>query len=285
MILGAHQSTAGGFAKAAERARDDTAESVQIFVKSPRTWQAKPLDPEQVELFRSQALAAYPASRWTIHAGYLINLASVRDDLRQKSIDALIDELNRGAALGIPSIVLHPGSYKDSDQPSAIARLAESINRIHGERGTDGPTILLENMAGAGSQLCAAPEAFADIFERLDNPDNVGVCLDTCHGFAAGLDWRTRDGYEAAIGRFAAVFDLDKVKVWHLNDSRGDCGSNLDRHEEIGEGEIGQDLFGWLVRDPRWQDALGILEVPVGDDEQTYRRNLDILKHLRDNTA
>jgi len=282
VILGAHESTAGGVAKAAARAQEDTCDAVQIFVKSPNRWSQKPYARAQIDAFHREALVAYPRPRWTIHAGYLINLGGGDAALWEKSVGALRDELARGAQLGIPTLVLHPGSHKGAGVDVGLDRVARALDRVHAQAPAHAPRILVESMPGAGDQLLRTPEEIGALLDRVDAPERVGVCLDTCHLHAAGIRLWPRTAYEDALARFDAAFGLERVAVWHLNDSRGGLGSRLDRHEHIGRGDLGEDVFAHLLRDSRWQHVLGILETPSQDGRRMYRENLERLRELRD---
>ena len=232
-LLGAHMSIAGGYWKAVVAAAKAGCQCVQIFTKNNNQWRAKPLTNDDTQRFQ-QALEEHGIQAPLSHASYLINLASPKPDLRQKSIDAMIIELQRADSLGVPFVVFHPGSYTTSSEAEGIAAIIESLDTIH-EATDDLTTIpLLENTAGQGSNLGWKFEHLADIISGVRSPDRVGVCIDTCHTFAAGHPLTTEAEYAATIGAMDETFGLKKIKAIHLNDSKKPFGSRKDRHEAIG---------------------------------------------------
>ena len=282
-LLGAHMSIAGGYFKAVERAAEEGCDVVQIFTKNNNQWRAKPISSAEAEAFQSQLgerKIAHPLS----HASYLINLASPDEDLRQKSIKAFVVELERADQLGIPFVVLHPGSFTTSDEETGIENVVSSLNEIHQLTDDLSARCLLENTAGQGSNLGWSFEQLAAMFEGVEDPDRLGVCLDTCHAFAAGYPLADRKEYLATFREFDKLIGVDRIKAFHLNDSKRELGSRVDRHEHIGQGEIGIKAFEHLLNDRRFRRVPMYLETPKGDDEQTGHSwdtvNLKTLRHL-----
>lgn len=273
MILGVHESIAGGLAKAFERAVEDTASSIQIFTKNARGWSAKPLDPGEAAAFREAA--ARTGIPVIAHATYLVNLGTGEPQLREKSLAGLADELARCEALGIPWLVLHPGSNADLDR--GIELIAEGLDEAIGRSGARKSGVLLETTAGQGTSIGWRFEHLARILERSKASGRIAVCLDTCHLYAAGYDLASPEGYAETMRLLDETLGLARVKAVHLNDCKKPLGSRVDRHEEIGEGLMGLQGFVPLLADPRLEQALGILETP---EPKRYRENLDKLRAL-----
>jgi deoxyribonuclease-4 len=273
MILGAHESIAGGLSRAFERAVADKAASLQVFTKNARGWKAKPLDAAEVEAFRAaQKSSGLPA---IAHCTYLVNLGSDDPVMREKSLAGFADELARCGALGIPFLVVHPGAHADLDR--GIELIAQGLSEaLAHEKG--GAQVLLEVTAGQGVSIGHRFEHLARILERVDEPDRVGVCLDTCHLYAAGYDIATEAGYHRTMEELDRIVGLQKVKAFHLNDCKKPLGCRVDRHEEIGEGTLGLRAFAPVVNDPRFQDLVGVVETP---EPKNYAKNLGALQRLR----
>ncbi|NJN83208.1 MAG: deoxyribonuclease IV [Caldilineaceae bacterium] len=284
-MLGAHMSIAGGVSKAIERAASIGSNAVQVFTKNNRQWSGPAIDDEDVALWREQLPAegiAYAVS----HASYLINLASPKDPLWEKSRAAHQDELERAHAYGIPHVVLHPGAHVGSGEEAGIARIAAALNRIHDSSPDCADTMtLLELMAGQGTTLGRSFGQLRQIIEQVEDKSRVGVCADTCHAFAAGYDLRSAEGYEAMVSELDQEIGLETLKVWHFNDSKGALGSHLDRHVHIGEGEIGDEGFRLILNDPRWAGIAMLLETPKEDDLKEDAMNLARLCSLVDDPA
>ena len=274
LAFGSHMSTSGGCDLAIVRAVELGMDSCQLFTKNERQWNAKPLDPAVVERFHARKLDSGFDGRLVAHDSYLINLASPDPALNERSRLAFREELDRCDQLTISYLVTHPGAHMGTGVDEGIRRVAEAINRIHAER-PDGTTMtLLETTAGQGTTLGRSFEELAAILELIEDQSRVGVCFDTCHVFAAGYELRTPEGYAATMAAFDAAIGLDRVKAFHLNDSKHPLGSNKDRHAHIGEGELGLEAFRHLVNDQRFPGRPGILETekdPAGEDD---RRNL-----------
>jgi len=277
--LGAHVSIAGGLPKAIERGDDLSCDSLQIFVKNASQWKGRPLDDAEATTFR-EAHDASPIGPLVAHASYLINLAATDPKVLEKSLAALGDELDRSARLGVDGLVLHPGAHLGAGEEEGLAKISASLDKVLADR-QDCPTrVLLENTAGQGTVLGYRLEQLAAIRSGTDAADQIGYCLDTCHAFAAGYPVHEASGYEEWMDQVAEILGFDRVGALHLNDSKQPFGSNKDRHENIGEGEIGADLFARLIHDERWEGTAAVLETPIGDDEQGHRRDLERLRNL-----
>jgi deoxyribonuclease-4 len=280
--IGVHLGTAGGASNAVEKAREIGANTFQIFSSSPRMWRAPKVDPKQA--VRMRALRAeLNVGPLVIHTSYLVNVCSQTADIREKSVDAFRGEIERALMLGAEYLVLHPGSWKGMTRNEGLKLAAESIARaIDGLpwQGT-GFNILIENTAGAECSLGGSFEQVAELVERLKPAAPVGVCLDTCHTHVSGYDIVTPEGYADTMTQAAITFGVDAVRVWHCNDAKALRGSKLDRHEHIGQGNIGVEPFRWLLNDPRFSDCAFIAETPV-DEPGDEERNVRVLKSLVD---
>lgn len=279
LAFGSHMSASGGVDRALERAEALGLESCQIFSKNERQWKAKPLDPAVIERFRSETERT-GITKLVVHDSYLINLASPRPDIRDKSLSAFKDELERCDILGIPYLVTHPGAHTGSGVEAGIQQFADSLNQVHAALPDVRAMTLLETTAGQGSSLGRSFSELAAIFDKVEAKERVGVCLDTCHVFAAGYDFRTPDLYATMMEEFDHTVGLDRLKVIHLNDSKFPLGSNRDRHDQIGAGEIGLDGFRQVVNDGRLSGIPGILETEKDPEGVNDRRNLETLKGL-----
>lgn len=281
LLVGAHMSIAGGPHRALERGGDAGCLAVQMFLKNSNQWDAKPLTNADRELFMKRRQSC-DIIAVIAHGSYLINLASPDEALRQKSLDAFVEEMFRAQFLGIPQLVLHPGAHKGAGIDAGITRTVESLNRAFDKSNAAAPAvmILLETMAGQGSILGSRFEELAAILEKVDTCDRVGVCFDTAHVFAAGYDLRTRETYEATMSEFDRLIGVEKIRVIHLNDSRKELGGRVDRHHHIGEGSIGLDAFSFIVNDPRFAAVPKILETPKGTSGEEDLRNLATLRSL-----
>jgi len=282
--LGAHMSIAGGLHLALERGRRLGCGAVQLFVKNTNQWRLRAIPEDEVSLFR-EGSRVFPPSFIVAHASYLVNLASSDDALRERSIAGFGEEMKRARSLGIPHIVVHPGSHRGAGAAEGIRLVAGSVDALLAELGSPGPTILLETTAGQGNTLGRTFEELALIIEAVRLPEAVGVCFDTCHVFAAGYDIRTRRAYRETLRRFDEIVGLERLRVFHLNDSLRELGSRVDRHTHIGKGRLGLDAFSFLVNDERFFDRPMILETPKGPDGRLDRRNLAVLRGLREPRA
>lgn len=283
--LGAHMSIAGGVSQGLDRAASIGSNAVQVFTKNNRQWAGPPVDPADVERWHEQ-IGVLGIDYAVSHASYLINLASPKAEIWEKSIQAHTDELRRAQAYGIQHVVLHPGSHTKSGVAAGIARIATALNRIHAATPECAATVtLLELMAGQGDCLGANFAQLRAIMEQVTERSRVAICADTCHAYAAGYDLRTPAGYAATMAEIEQEVGLDQVKCWHLNDSKGALGSRLDRHTHIGEGEVTETGFRRLLNDPRWGGVAMLLETPKEDDLQDDVRNLARLCSLVDDPA
>lgn len=264
MRLGAHISTAGGVHTAFQRGHETGCDSLLIFTKSNRQWQAKPLTEDDVSLY-AQAAAEYSHIHpVAVHASYLINVASPDEALWEKSYQALKVEVERAGLLGIPLLTFHPGSYISGDEAAGLAQITRALNRLLAETADTAPntTICLENMAGQGTNLGYKFAHLAEMLDAAGRPPRLGVCFDTCHAFASGYDIRSPEAYAATMAEFDRIVGLEQIKFFHLNDSKHELGSNKDRHEHIGRGFIGLEGFANFVNDLRWANHAGHLETP-----------------------
>jgi len=275
-------SIGGGIWRALERGKALGCDTIQIFTKNARSWRAKPLKGEEIEEFLKvkEATGIDPV---VAHDTYLINLASPKEEVYSKSIEALWEELERASALRVPYLVMHPGAHLGSGEEEGLYRIARAINLIH-QRGPDlGVMILLETTAGQESSLGWSFGQLARVIEMLEEDHRVGICFDTCHAFAAGYDLSSEEGYRRTFEELDEVLGLERLKVIHLNDSKAPCGSRIDRHEHIGRGEIGLEAFERLLNDERFATLPFIIETPKGqtsEGEDWDRVNLSTLRSL-----
>ena len=283
-ILGAHMSIAGGFDKAVERAHEAGCDCVQIFSKNNNQWRARPIPPGAAELFQ-QRLAELNILHPLIHASYLINLGSPDAGQWQRSVEALVTEIQRADELKVPFVVIHPGAFTSSDEESGIRQIARGLDAVHQETEGLSSQVLLETTAGQGSNLGWQFEQLAAMFEQVQAPDRLGICVDTCHIHAAGYSLATQEDYDQTWQAFQKVLDLKQIDAFHLNDSKREFGSRVDRHEHIGLGTIGLDAFRYLVNDPRFQDVPMYLETPKEAPDGSEDGDLHNLKTLRDLVA
>ena len=279
--FGAHMSIAGGCDRAVRAARTVSFETVQLFTKNNNQWNAPPLSVEHVAAFRL-ALDETGIVDPVAHTSYLINLGSPDDSLWQKSIDAMTVEVERCGLLGIADLVVHPGSHMGDGEEAGLVRIARALDEVHRRTAGLGVTIDLETTAGQGTNLGYRFEHLRDILHRVAHPERLGVCVDTCHIFAAGYSLGTLEEYDETIDRLVRSVGLGNLRVWHLNDSCREGGSRVDRHAGIGLGKMGLEPFRYLVNDSRFLDLPMILETPKGteDGEDLDARNLKVLLQL-----
>ncbi len=271
-------SVAGGTHKAFERGRDIGCDALQIFVKNASRWRGRALADDEVASFREQhADAGWPV---VAHASYLINLASPDAEVLEKSLTALTDELERCDRLGVPGLVLHPGAHMREGVEAGVERVARALDRVFALRPELEARVLLENTAGQGSTLGADFEELGAILGRVDDPERLGVCFDSCHAFAAGYDLRDEEGYGATMEALDRAVGLARLSAVHLNDAVHPLGSRKDRHANILEGEIGRAFFAHMPADPRFASLPMILETPLGDDGLGHKRDLETLRSL-----
>jgi deoxyribonuclease-4 len=277
-LLGAHVSVTGGPHTAFERGAEIGCRSLQIFVKSPSRWSGAKLDEKQVQLFQ-QTRSASPQPV-IAHAAYLINLCGDKPDLLEKSRGALADELERCGRLGVDALVVHPGAHLGQGAEAGIEGIARSIDEVLSGLANPGTRLLLENTAGQGSTMGSSFEELAAIITLVDQKDRLGVCLDTCHAFAAGYRLDDPDGYARMLDAIEASCGLTRIEALHLNDSKHPAGSRKDRHQSIGEGEIGTEAFSRIMADPAFKGRPMVLETPLGDDGKGHGRDLERLRSL-----
>jgi len=276
MIIGCHISIAGGLPLVFGRAERLGCETFQLFTQNQRQWKSVEYDKKIVASFRHERQeSAYRDVPLTSHASYLINLCATDLDKRQRSRMALLDELNRCAVLKIDNLVLHPGSHGGNGEDWGIETIAQSINYVLDQTSAQ-VRLLLETTAGQGNGIGHRFEHLAEIFKRVKQNKRLGICVDTCHIFAAGYDIRTYKGWEQTLKAMQANFGLERIGVIHLNDSLKPFASRRDRHAAIGRGEIGIESFKILAEEAAFKKIPGILEVPGGD--AVYAENIKLLK-------
>lgn len=264
--LGAHMSIAGGLPNAIERGRAHGCEALQIFSKNASQWRARQLPMEEIVAFRQKA-DEYAIAPIVAHASYLINLATTNPTLRAQSIAAFGEELDRAEVLGLLGVVLHPGAYTSGSEDEGLRLIAEGLQEVLRPRRTHQTLVLLEHTAGQGTALAYTFEQLRTIIDRMDGSPRVGVCLDTCHLLVSGYDLCSESGYTATFRHFERLVGLDRLKVFHLNDSKKPCQSRVDRHEHIGRGCIGLEPFRRLLNDPRFAKLPMLIET-----EKTHAR-------------
>jgi len=252
-------SVAGGVSKAVDRALVHGCEALQIFTKNGNQWRAKPLDRAEARLFRTR-VDETGITPVVSHASYLINLATTFPVLREQSIAAFIDEIDRATALGLLGVVIHPGTCTAGPDDEALKLIADGIRTAFKAKPRAKTMVLLEHTAGQGRTLGYRFEQLATILDHLDGSTRVGVCLDTCHLAASGYDIVSDDGYRETFEDFDRIVGLDRLKVFHGNDSKKPCGSRVDRHEHIGEGCLGVEPFRRLLHDARFSDRAILIE-------------------------
>ncbi len=277
-LLGAHESVSKGLHYAFERITRAGGESLQIFTRNQRQWHPKPLTEEEIERY-FKSWREHNKMIVASHASYLVNLASGKPELRRKSIEAFVEELRRCHQLSIPFVVMHPGSHTGDGPELGLERFVGALDESIDQAESD-TTILVETTAGQGTGLGSSFSELGSIRSRSRFPDKIGVCLDTCHIFAAGYDIRTAEGYQRTMQEFEREIGLAHLHFFHLNDSKKALGSRVDRHEHIGQGCIGLTGFTHLLNDPRFQNHPMTLETPKGDDLLEDIENLRTLRSL-----
>ena len=262
--LGAHLSIAGGVVNALLAAEQLGCQTVQLFTKNSNQWVGKPFAADEPAEFR-KVLRRLKLKFATSHDSYLINLATADPALWRRSVEAFVDELDRAEALGLTYLVTHPGAHVGCGEDGGLTNVARAIDEVHSRRPGAKVKVLLELTAGQGTCLGHRFEHLAAILDNVQDPKRLGVCMDTCHVFAAGYSLATAAEYEAFMDEFDQVIGLKRLKLFHLNDSKKPCGSRVDRHEHIGRGHIGLEPFRRLLNDPRFQKTPMILETPKED--------------------
>jgi len=278
-LLGAHMSIAGGVGNALLEGKKVDCDAIQIFTKSSRQWASKPYSKEEIELFhinrKETGIGVVVA-----HDSYLLNMGSPDAALRSRSVAAFIDELERCEVLGVTHLIAHPGSHVGAGELDGIKTIAKSLDEVHKACPGYGVKVTLEITAGQGSNLGYRFEQIANIIDATQKSDRLRVCFDTEHAFAAGYDLRTRDGYERTFGEFDEIIGIERLAAFHLNDSKKEFNSRVDRHEHIGKGFIGVEAFRMLMNDKRFWGLPMCLETPKGSDLKEDRENLELLRSL-----
>ena len=281
--LGAHMSIAGGLPLAIARAQIHQCETLQIFSKNASQWRARPLPPEEIAAFRKAAQDA-GISPIVAHASYLINLATPAEALRAQSIAALGEEVDRAEALGLMGVVLHPGARMHAPVDQALSLISDALAQVLKARPRSKTMILIEHTAGQGSTMGSTFEEIAAMLDGARNNRRLGVCLDTCHLLASGYDLCTEDGYRSTFDSFDSLIGFERLKVFHVNDSKKPCMSRVDRHEHIGKGCIGLEPFRRLLNDPRFDHLPMILETEKSEWREKGKVAIDPLDDMNLNT-
>jgi len=276
-LLGAHMPTTGGLHRAITSGHEIGCTAVQLFTTSPRQWRARPLSKEEIVAF-DEARRQTGIDTIISHDSYLINLAAPDEDVLQRSREAFLDELRRAEALNIPWVVTHMGAYLNSSEEAGLATLGESVRFLLQQTEGLRVGIALETTAGQGTNLGYRFEHLARIIDMAGGSERIGVCFDTCHVFVAGYDIRTPEALSATLDEFDRIIGLQRLKVIHVNDAKKPLGSRVDRHEHIGEGELGVETFRILLHEPRIAHVPVILETP--EPEKMHPVNLQRLKEL-----
>ncbi len=276
-------SVAGGLPRAVERAVVHRCEALQIFAKNANQWRGRELPRPEIREFRARVKAA---GIWPVvsHASYLINVATRNRTLRKQSMEAMGDELDRAEALGLLGVVLHPGAYTVGNEAEGLTLIADALFDLLRERRRGKTMILLEHTAGQGTALGATFEQLASIIGKMNDHRRVGVCLDTCHLLASGYDLCSPEGYAATFAQFGRLIGFDRLRVFHMNDSKRPLGSRVDRHEHIGQGYLGLEPFRRIVNDPRFRDLPMLLETPKAEGKATGPIAIDPLDERNLNT-
>jgi deoxyribonuclease-4 len=277
-MLGAHVSISGGLHNAFANARAIGCEAIQIFSKNQRQWRVPELSTQAVDAWR-QSRKQSGVGAIMIHDSYLINLGDPTLPGAKKAREAFMEEIRRAEALDVPYLVFHPGAHMGKGEGAGIKRIVTGLDLCLAKADPSRVTLLVENTAGQGSVVGYSFEHLRDILEGVSDPSRFGVCIDTCHTFAAGYDIRTREAYDGTLRRFNETVGIKRIKAFHLNDSKGVLGCRVDRHEHIGKGHLGLEAFRLLVNDSRFSSHPMVLETP-GDDPD-FRRNLRVLRGLR----
>ena len=279
-LLGAHMSVAGGYHRAVDAAAELEMDSVQIFTKNNHQWRARPIGDDDVARFRESIETTGIKSAFA-HDSYLINLASPQPDLWQKSLDAFVVELERAEMFGLDGLVMHPGSYTDSSEQEGLEKIVEAFEAAVERTAGATVEIWLETTAGQGTNLGWRFEQLAWLIDHVRDASRLGVCVDTCHIFAAGYPLQAAGEYAATIDELDSVVGVERVRAWHLNDSKRELGSRVDRHEAIGAGCLGLEPFRHVLNDPRWATLPMVLETPKGEGEDGRSLDAANLETLR----
>lgn len=279
ILLGAHMSIAGGVHTAVERGISIGCTTMQMFVKNNNQWRGKELTDEDVSTYK-KLLQESSIGPVVVHDTYLINLCATDKQILRKSRATLKDELNRCELLGVEYLNFHPGSHIGAGEKEGIKRIAESLNTIHDQTRGYGVRSVLETTAGQGTAIGYRFEQLREIIDLVDDAERMAVCVDTCHVFAAGYDIATERGYEKTFEEFDAVIGLGRLAAFHVNDSKREFGSRVDRHEHIGKGTIGKTGFRLLMNDDRFRTVPKILETPKGPEMKEDVKNMRVLRSM-----
>jgi deoxyribonuclease-4 len=288
MRIGAHMSISGGKHLALERGHELGCQTIQAFIRNVRGWASKPLEQSEIDNFL-KIRDKFKDSIWPImsHNSYLINLATSDEEKLSKSYTAMRDEILKAEQLKLDYIVIHPGTYNYKDQNenkvTGLNRIAEQLNKLIAETPRFKVKILLETVAGQGHNLGRKFRHLSSIIQYINDKTRIGICFDTCHSFASGYDFTTKQKYEAMWEKFDEVIGLRYLFAFHLNDSERDLGSRVDRHTHIGQGKIGKKTFGFFINDERFAGLPGVLETPKGDSIKFDIMNLNTLNSLKEN--
>jgi deoxyribonuclease-4 len=275
-LIGAHISTKGGLHTVFERAAAIDATAIALFAKNSNQWKGKVMTDDDVATFQSLRTVKPILT----HASYLINLATTNEEFHRKSIAAMIDELDRAERIGSHAVVLHPGAHMTAGVDAGVDQIARSFDQIHAAIPNHRVVTLLETAAGQGSCLGCTFEELGRIIDLIDDKQRVGICIDTCHVFAAGYDIRERDTYEKMIDEVEEHVGVENVGAFHINDSKKPLGSRVDRHEHIGEGQIGLEGFRFVLNDARFARIPKLLETPKTIETESDRKNIGVLRSL-----
>lgn len=272
-------SIEGGVENAPLRGKKAGCQVIQIFTKNNNRWNSRQLTDKDIRNFKENSIdtGVIPSAS---HTAYLINLASPNTEIYKKSLEAFYDEMERAERLGLPYLIFHPGAHLGSGENTGLKKIADSINILLKKASDFKLMLLLETTAGQGSHLGYKFEHLSEIIEMVDEKGKMGVCLDTCHIFAAGYDISNEYGYKKTFEDFNKIIGIDKLKAFHINDSKKELGSRVDRHEHIGKGKLGLTAFRLLLNDTRFKNVPMILETPKGKTMREDRRNLSVLKGL-----
>lgn len=277
-LLGAHISIAGGIYKSIDRAERIGCTAMQIFSGNNNRWKTKDISQKDVEKYKDK-LRESNIEIVGIHNSYLINLASPKEEVELKSITAMKNEIEKMNLLEAQYLIIHPGAYLYKDLEWGVEKIAANLDMIIDETKPIGK-ILLETTAGQGTAIGRTLEEISEIRKRMKNYDFIGFCLDTCHLFAAGYDFRTKDKYEIFVNKVQKVLGLDNVNFFHLNDSKKDLAARKDRHEHIGKGKIGVEAFQFIMNDKRFENSAKVIETPKGKDG--YSSDIENINKLKD---
>ncbi|MGQ9616431.1 MAG: deoxyribonuclease IV [Spirochaetota bacterium] len=279
LLLGCHASIAGGYHRAIERGSELSCTALQIFTRNQLQWKSKPVEKRDIELFREARERHQELRIVFAHGSYLLNLATQDRELRKNSLILLKEELQRCSLLSLPYLIIHPGSHGGAGERDGVGNVISCLMEI-GETFKKGTMICIETTSGQGTGIGCCFEHLRDIVRSFPE-GNVGVCIDTCHIFAAGYDLRNRKTYEAMVENFDRIVGLERLKVLHLNDSKGELGSRIDRHEHIGKGRIGKNAFAYIMQDVRFKVVPKIIETPkTGKGDEMDNANLNLLRSL-----